>query len=70
MLPEARQMGCSSIGRQIGGHMHEISEDQIRVRYQLWELSGRPFGDNDRFWREAEAELEFLQARDEIRAKK
>jgi hypothetical protein len=39
MLREARQMGCSSIGRQIGGHMHEISEEQIRVRaYQLWEL--------------------------------
>jgi Protein of unknown function (DUF2934) len=51
--------------------MYEISEEQIRVRaYQLWELSGRPFGDDGRFWREAEAELEFLQARDEMRAKK
>jgi DUF2934 family protein len=63
-------MGCSSISRQIGGHMHEISEEQIRVRaYQLWELAGRPFGDDDRFWREAEAELKFQQARDEIKGR-
>jgi hypothetical protein len=48
-------------------HMHDISEEQIRVRaYQLWELAGRPFGDDDRFWREAEAELRFQRARFEI----
>ena len=48
--------------------MDEISEEQIRIRaYQLWELAGRPFVDDDRFWREAEAELQFLQARNEIK---
>jgi Protein of unknown function (DUF2934) len=51
--------------------MHDISDEQIRVHaYQLWELAGRPFVDDGRFWREAEAELKFLQARDEMRAKK
>jgi Protein of unknown function (DUF2934) len=50
--------------------MHDILEEQIRVRaYQLWELAGRPFGDDDRFWREAEAELKFQQARDEIKGR-
>jgi hypothetical protein len=44
--------------------MVEISEEQNRIRaYQLWELAGRPFVDDDRFWREAEAELKFLEAR-------
>jgi Protein of unknown function (DUF2934) len=44
------------------------SEEQIRFRaYQLWEMAGRPFVDDDRFWREAEAELEFLHARDDMR---
>jgi hypothetical protein len=51
--------------------MHDISEEQIRIRaYQLWELAGSPFVNDDRFWREADAELKFLQARDEMRAKK
>jgi hypothetical protein len=46
----------------------DISEEQIRIRaYQLWEMAGRPFVEDDRFWREAESELKFLQARDEIR---
>jgi Protein of unknown function (DUF2934) len=50
--------------------MHDISEEEIRVRaYQLWELVGRPFVNDDRFWREADGELKFLQARDEMRAK-
>ena len=50
--------------------MHDISEEQIRIRaYQLWELA-RPFVNDDRFWREADGELKFLQARDEMRAKK
>jgi hypothetical protein len=49
----------------------DISEEQIRIRaYQLWEMAGRPFVEDDRFWREAEAELKFLQARDGMRAKK
>jgi Protein of unknown function (DUF2934) len=48
--------------------MKDISEDQICVRaYHLWELAGRPFGDDGRFWREAEAELRFQRARDEIK---
>ena len=51
--------------------MNEIPEAEIRVRaYQLWEKAGRPFVEDDTFWREAEAELKFLQARDEMRAKK
>jgi hypothetical protein len=57
--------------RQIGGHKHDISEEQIRIRAgQFWELAGRPFVNDDRFWQEADAELKFLQARDEMRAKK
>ena len=48
--------------------MRDISEEQIRFRaYQLWEMAARPFVDDDRFWREAEAELEFLHARDDLR---
>jgi hypothetical protein len=48
--------------------MDEISEEQIRIRaYQLWELAGKPFVGDDRFWRQAEAELKFLRARDEIK---
>jgi len=43
----------------------------VRIRAcQLWELAGRPFVNDDRFWREADSELKFLQARDEMRAKK
>jgi hypothetical protein len=48
--------------------LQDISEEQIRLRaYQLWEMAGRPFVGDDRFWREAEAELEFLHARDDMR---
>jgi hypothetical protein len=51
--------------------MNDISEEQIRVRaYELWELAGRPFVSDDRFWREADGQLKFLEARDEMRAKK
>jgi hypothetical protein len=51
--------------------MHDVSDEEIRVRaYQLWEMAGRPFVDDDRFWREAEEEFKFLQARDEMRRTK
>ena len=38
------------------------NEIQLRA-YQLWELAGRPPGDNDQFWRAAAAEFEFRRAR-------
>jgi hypothetical protein len=42
--------------------MHDISEEQIRVRaYELWELAGRPFVNDDRFWREADGSLNFCK---------
>jgi len=59
-----------SIFGKIGWHMQDILEEQIRVRaYQLWELAGSPFGDSDGFWREAEEELKFQQAREEIKTR-
>ena len=34
-------------------------EDRIRRRaHELWEEAGRPDGQDDRFWREAEADIE------------
>jgi hypothetical protein len=47
--------------------MQYHSDDQVRLRaYRLWELAGKPSVDDDRFWREAEAEHEFLRARQEL----
>ena len=47
--------------------MPDISNDEIQLlAYQLWELAGKPAGDNDRFWRAAAAELEFRRARHEF----
>jgi Protein of unknown function (DUF2934) len=44
--------------------MHDSSEEQIRIRaYQLWELAGRPFVNDDRFWREADSELKSASPR-------
>jgi hypothetical protein len=35
-----------------------VAEDAIRLRaYQNWEAAGRPMGENQRFWFEAEREL-------------
>ncbi len=35
-----------------------VSEEEIRVRaYQKWEAAGKPPGDGQRFWLEAEREL-------------
>jgi Protein of unknown function (DUF2934) len=48
--------------------MHDISEEQIRLRaYHLWEMAGRPFGEDSRFWLEAEPELRFQRARNELK---
>ena len=34
-------------------------EERIRRRaYELWERAGKPAGDHERFWHQAEAELD------------
>jgi hypothetical protein len=44
------------------------SEDEIRIRaHQLWELAGRPQGNEDQFWLEAERELREKLIRHELR---
>jgi hypothetical protein len=47
--------------------MREISEDKsVSAPISFGNLADRPLVGDDRFWREAEAGLKFLQARAEI----
>ena len=45
--------------------MPDNNEIELRA-YELWELAGKPAGDNDRFWQAAAAEFEFRRARQEF----
>jgi hypothetical protein len=46
--------------------MSDETEEQARIRaYELWELAVKPPGENDRFWREAVADVEFRRVRRE-----
>ena len=47
--------------------MSDETEEQAKIRaYELWELAGKPPGENDRFWREGVAEVEFRRVRQEL----
>ncbi|MFL6818383.1 MAG: DUF2934 domain-containing protein [Bradyrhizobium sp.] len=39
--------------------MDRLAQDKIRKRaYELWEQSGRPDGSEERFWHQADLELQ------------
>jgi hypothetical protein len=68
-MPEMRRRSHGLIAKQhqIKRPMN-ISDEEIQRRaYQLWELEGKPFGDDERFWREAAAELGFRRAREQLK---
>ena len=50
-----------------GWPMSDELEEQAKIRaYELWELAGKPFRDDDKYWQDAVAELKFLRARQEL----
>lgn len=40
-----------------GGDLTSREERVRRRAYELWEAAGKPAGDHERFWHQAEAEL-------------
>lgn len=44
-----------------------MSQEIEKLAYQLWEQAGRPYCDDDRFWRQAEEQLALSESYNEIR---
>ena len=48
--------------------MYDADEDEIRERaHQLWEQAGKPDGQHEHFWHEAERQLRDERVRHELR---
>ena len=48
--------------------MDNVDEDQVRARaHQLWEKAGKPDGQDEQFWHEAERQVREERVRHELR---